>query len=602
MRPPSDWQLFVRLLAVVKPHWRALAGAIALMPIGAVVMLYQPLLIKRAIDGIVLHKDVRILGEVSLWFLGAITLEALAKFAQIYLVQLAGQRAMAALRAKVYRHIQRLHLSFFDRTPIGRLVTRVTNDIDALGEFFGSGAVTALADLFSLLAIVGFMLYLDWKLSLFAFAVLPPLAVVVEWCRRNLRSGFRIVRGKIAELNAYLSEQVQGVFTVQAYGRQQACQAEFEAINTEYRQASYTTIRFDALLYSVVEAASVVCVAIVLWYASVRAGWFQDGSSAAAYIGTVAAFYEYLQRFFVPVRDLSTKYTVIQQSMAAAERVFGILDVHDMDAPSAPATDAVKVERLEDVVVFDRVSFAYRPEQPVLEEVSFRVAPGEKIALVGATGSGKTTVLSLLLRLYDTSQGHIYVNGSDVRSVDPASLRRLFAYVPQDVLLFSGTLLDNIALGEAKPDHDRALAALRSVGFIHRRGQGVDLHLPVIERGSNFSLGERQLIAFARAMYRDAPIVVLDEATASMDSDTEARLQAASEQIMKNRTALVVAHRLSTVEHANRIIVFHKGRVVEQGTHAALLAAHGVYAKLHRLHFNDAPGSRRLQRAETAPV
>jgi ATP-binding cassette subfamily B multidrug efflux pump len=601
MSPPSDWQLFVRLLAVVKPYWRPLLGAIALMPLGAVVMLYQPLLIKKAIDGIVLHKDVRILGQVSLWFLGAISVEALAKFAQVYLVQLAGQRAMAALRSKVYRHIQRLHLSYFDRTPIGRLVTRVTNDIDALGEFFGSGAVTALADVFSLLAIVGFMLYLDWKLSLFAFAVLPPLAVVVEWCRRNLRSGFRIVRGKIAELNAYLSEQVQGVFTVQAYGRQQACQAEFEGINTDYRQASYTTIRFDALLYSVVEAASVVCVAIVLWYASVRAGWFQDEGSAAAYIGTVAAFYEYLQRFFVPVRDLSTKYTVIQQSMAAAERVFGVLDVQEMDAPGVMAPDTRTSERVEDVVVFDRVGFAYRPEQPVLGEISFRVRRGEKVALVGATGSGKTTVLSLLLRLYDATQGHVVVEGRDVRSVDPAYLRRLFAVVPQDVVLFTGTLLDNIALGEAEPDRDRALAALRSVGFVHRRSQSVDLNLPVIERGSNFSLGERQLIAFARAMYRDAPIVVLDEATASMDSDTEARLQKASEQIMKNRTSLVVAHRLSTVERADRIVVFHKGRIVEQGTHSALLASQGVYAKLHRLHFNEAAGGR-LPRAEAAPV
>ena len=601
MSPPSDWQLFVRLLAVVKPYWRPLLGAIALMPLGAVVMLYQPLLIKKAIDGIVLHKDVRILGQVSLWFLGAISVEALAKFAQVYLVQLAGQRAMAALRSKVYRHIQRLHLSYFDRTPIGRLVTRVTNDIDALGEFFGSGAVTALADVFSLLAIVGFMLYLDWKLSLFAFAVLPPLAVVVEWCRRNLRSGFRIVRGKIAELNAYLSEQVQGVFTVQAYGRQQACQAEFEGINTDYRQASYTTIRFDALLYSVVEAASVVCVAIVLWYASVRAGWFQDEGSAAAYIGTVAAFYEYLQRFFVPVRDLSTKYTVIQQSMAAAERVFGVLDVQEMDAPAVMAPDTRTSERVEDVVVFDRVGFAYRPEQPVLGEISFRVRRGEKVALVGATGSGKTTVLSLLLRLYDATQGHVVVEGRDVRSVDPAYLRRLFAVVPQDVVLFTGTLLDNIALGEAEPDRDRALAALRSVGFVHRRSQSVDLNLPVIERGSNFSLGERQLIAFARAMYRDAPIVVLDEATASMDSDTEARLQKASEQIMKNRTSLVVAHRLSTVERADRIVVFHKGRIVEQGTHSALLASQGVYAKLHRLHFNEAAGGR-LPRAEAAPV
>ncbi len=588
MSPHNDWHLFLRLLQVVRPYWKAIAGAMALMPIGALVMLYQPLLIKRAIDGVMLHKNLHILFEVAVTYLVVIAVDACGKFAQIYLLQVAGQRAMASLRARVYRHIQKLHLSVYDRTPIGRLVTRVTNDIDALGEFFGSGAVTAVADGFALSAIVAFMLYLDWRLSLFAFAVLPPLAVVVEWCRRHLRSGFHIVRGKIAELNAYLSEQIQGVFTVQAYGRQQMCQDEFEEINTDYRQASYTTIRYDALMYSVVEAASTVCVAIVLWYAAVRAGWLREQSAATAYIGTVAAFYEYLQRFFVPVRDLSTKYTVIQQSMAAAERVFGILDVQELDAPaiSSVSSSFAALEK-HTLLAFDHVTFAYRPNHPVLNDVSFQVHQGEQLALVGATGSGKSTVLSLLLRFYEVQSGHIWVNGQEVRSYEARLLRNLIAYVPQDVVLFSGTLLENIALGDPHPDSDRAWQSLKSVGFLSRRSEKIDLASSVIERGSNFSVGERQLIAFARAMYRDAPLVVLDEATASMDSDTEARLQEASEQVMKGRTSVVVAHRLSTVEHADRIVVFHKGHVVEQGKHPELLAKRGVYAKLHRLHFNE---------------
>ncbi|MCB9667752.1 MAG: ABC transporter ATP-binding protein [Myxococcales bacterium] len=588
MSANQDWRLLGRLAHVVKPHWRAVAGALALMPLGAVLMLYQPLLIKRAIDAVVVHKDLNILVQVAGLYLAVIVGDAVGKFAQIYLVQLAGQRSMAELRAKVYSHIQRLHMGIYDRTPVGRLVTRVTNDIDALGEFFGSGAVTAFADVFALIGIVVFMLYLDWRLSLFAFAVLPPMAVMIEWCRRQLRSAFRIVRAKIAELNAYLAEQVQGIFTVQAYGRQLACQAEFETINNEYRQASYTTIRYDALMYSVVEAASTVCVAVVLWYAAVRVGWLDDQGAGASYIGTVAAFYEYLQRFFVPVRDLSTKYTVIQQSMAAAERVFGVLDVAELDVPSAGSRD-IHIEGDSDSVVveFEDVSFAYRTDQPVLHEVSFQVRRGETVALVGATASGKTTVLSLLLRLYDNAAGLITVTGRDIRKLDPQALRRFFAYVPQDVVLFSGTLLDNVALGDPAPDSARAAHALNSVGFLKRRDRRIDLSEPVIARGANFSLGERQLIAFARAMYRDAACVILDEATASMDSDTEARLQQASESIMQGRTSLVVAHRLSTVEKADRIVVFHKGRVLEQGRHAQLLAQKGVYAKLHRLHFSD---------------
>ncbi|MFW6086605.1 MAG: ABC transporter ATP-binding protein, partial [Myxococcota bacterium] len=508
---------------------------------------------------------------------------------------------MADLRRTVFDHIQRLGVRYFDRTPVGRVVTRVTNDVDSLGELFASGAVTAIGDGIMLVGIVGFMLYMDWQLSLVTFLALPPLVVAVTLFRRYAREAFREIRLRVAQLNAYLNEQVHGIAVVQAFGREDLCSEEYGRINRANRNAHQRAIKYDALLYSVVEAVSVASVAIVLWYASLQVGLVEDSAAAAAYVGTVVAFYEYIQRFFIPIRDLTGKFTILQQALASSERVFGLLDVADRDAPErvSDVEDAPAVP--SDVqVAFRDVTFGYRPEHPVLHDVSFDVRRGERIAIVGATGAGKTTVTALLLRLYELETGSVWVDGRDVRQYDRETLRRKFAVVPQDVFLFAGTVQDNVTVGDANPDPARARDALERVGaweLLEGRG-GLTAH--VDPRGDNFSAGERQLLAFARALYRNADTLVLDEATANVDSTTEARLQTAVLQLIEGRTAIVIAHRLSTIQHSDRILVFHHGRIVEQGTHDELLEHGDVYAHLYRLQFGGDAAEREVTIPEPA--
>jgi len=585
-QPVLDTELLKRLLPYTRPHATLFIAALALMPIAAVASLFLPLLVKRAIDAAVAHESSSILVGITGLFFLAVSIEFAARFGQVYTMQLGGQRVMADLRRAVFVHVQRLRVGYFDRTPVGRIVTRITNDIDTMTELFASGAVTAVGDILMLVGIVAFMLALDWRLSLVAFAALPPLAIAVEIFRRYARVAFRAIRARTAQLNAYLSEQVQGIAIVQAFGREAACAEDYDVINRAYRDANRRSILFDALLYSTVESVAAVCIALVLWYAGVRAGALPDNTASLLYVGTVVAFFDYIQRFFVPIRDLSTKYTIVQQSLASSERIFSLLDVVE---PDAPVVDVPKLRTPvpSDVVIrFDDVHFEYRPGEPVLRGVSFDVKRGEKIAIVGATGAGKTTITALLLRLYEITSGAVVVAGQDVRAADRTSLRQRFAVVPQDVFLFAGTVLENVALGDPKPDAARAMRALERVGasaLVQSREGG--LATRCVERGANFSAGERQLLAFARALYRDAELLVLDEATANVDSETEARLQAAVDEVLAGRTAIVIAHRLSTIRKADRILVFHRGEIVEEGTHEALLARGGVYARLHQLQF-----------------
>jgi ATP-binding cassette subfamily B multidrug efflux pump len=592
-RPPDvqhtlrDLGLLKRLLPYLRPHTALLSVALVCVPIAALASLLQPYLIKRTLDSVLVARDpslwVHLLGLFGLAVCG----EFVTSFIETYCIQLAGQRSMVELRRDVFRHAQRMSIGYYDRTPIGRVLTRVTNDIDALSELFTSGAIMAVADIVTLLGIVGFMLALDWRLSLVTFVALPPLAATIEWIRRGTRLAFREIRLRVAELNAYLSEQVQGIQVVQAYGREAQCQAEYGAINEAYRASNYRSIYLDALLFSVVESISIGCVALVLWYASQRAGLLHGGASQAAYIGTVVAFYQYIQKFFVPIRDLSTKYTIIQSALAAAERVFGFLAERELEQDS-PLSVAPAVATLAPTpaLAFDQVSFAYRAGEHVLSNVSFSVSRGEHVALVGATGAGKTTTISLMLRLYETSGGSILIDGQDVRALPRRELRRLFSVVPQDVFLFAGTVAQNVAFSARGFDAERVRNVLARVGaldLVERRAGGIQAR--VEERGSNFSAGERQLIAFARALYRDAPFLILDEATANIDSDTEARLQGAVTELMRGRTAFIIAHRLSTIQKSDRILVFHHGQLVEQGTHRDLLELGQVYAHLHRLQF-----------------
>ncbi|MCA9529239.1 MAG: ABC transporter ATP-binding protein [Myxococcales bacterium] len=599
-----DASLLRRLWPYLRPHATLLSIALLSMPVAAAASLLQPLLIKDALDATLVEHSASALGRVVWLFAGVLVFEFVARFVQTYLMQLAGQRTVVDLRRAVFAHIQRLRMSYFDRTPAGRVVTRVTNDVDSLSELFASGAVTAVADLLTLVGIVGFMLYLDWRLSLVALAALPPLVVFVNVLRRLAREAFRAIRVRLAQLNAYLAEQVQGIAVVQAFGREDDCAAEYREINAAYRDANLRSIRYDALLYSVVESVSVVCVALTLWYASVQAGAITHPAGAAAYVGTVVAFYEYIRMFFVPVRDLATKYTIIQSSLAASERIFMLLDTDEVEP--APRSESLALAHGEQApargqpassarggpsVTFEGVTFAYRPGHPVLHDVSFGIGQGQTVAVVGATGSGKTTLTALLLRLYEVAVGAIRLDGVDVRELDARALRGGVSVVPQDVFLFSGTVLDNLALGDPAPDRARVERALARVGALELVAARGGLDARVGERGADYSAGERQLLAFARALYRDAPLLILDEATANIDSETEARLQAAVTAVTEGRTSIVIAHRLSTIRHADRILVMHAGRLAEQGTHAELLALDGVYARLYRLQFGVAAGA-----------
>lgn len=596
VRPPSgdavdektyDLVLLRRLLPFARPSAWLFVATLLLVPVVTGASLVQPLLIRETIQASLVERSSMALGRVVMFFAIAITVEFMARFGQQYALQLGGQRTVAAIRAATYARVQRLPLSYLDRTPVGRVVTRVTNDSDALGELFASGAVLAISDLVMLVGCLGMMLYLDVGMTLVALCAIPPLAIAVDRIRRRAREAYRAIRATIAQLNAYMSEQVQGIAIVQAFGREDACLAEYEEINAAHRDANLRSIRYDALLFSVVESIAAVTVAIVLWYAAVHVGGL-GATESAIYVGTVVAFYDYVQRFFVPIRELSTKYTILQSSLAAAERIFALLDMKDDDAPAGLAVPAYAPSDADVAIELRDVEFAYRTGHPVLHGVSLEVRRGERVAIVGPTGSGKTTITALALRLYDVAGGHVLVDGVDVREVDRRALRAKFASVPQDVFLYNDTVLANVAALDPHPDVARAKEALAKVGLEERLASRGGLDARIDERGANLSAGERQLVAFARAIYLDRPFLVLDEATAHVDSETEAKLGAAAEVMLAGRTAIVIAHRLSTIRTVDRIVVVHRGRIVEEGKHEELLALGGLYARLYQLQLADA--------------
>lgn len=566
-----------RLWPFVRPQKHLLFGSIFLLLVASGLALTRPWIMGRGLDAI--GKNPNAIAEAGLVLLTVVVLEQLTTFPQTYMVQLAGARAMADLRTKVFTFLHSRSLAFFDRTPVGRLVTRVTNDVDAIGEMFASGALNAIGDLVRLVGIVVVMLSTDWKVSLIAFASLPPVLLGVNYTRKRIREAFREVRTKTARMNAFLNEQVSGIGVVQAYAREEQGAVAFDEINEAYRQANNQSIVWDASLDAAIELISSLCIASALWAAGIH-----DVSDKLTF-GTVFVFVDYINMFFVPIRDLSARYTLVQSAMTGAERVFELLDNKEEDAPKAELVDDRIVEG-GPLLSFEDVSFAYKPNVYALRNVSFEVKQGERVALVGATGAGKSTVASLLLRLYDVTEGVVRVHGKDVRAFEREQLRRAFSVVPQDVFLFPGSVSSNIAAGDIEPDLERVRSALSKIDALElfeKREGGLDA--VVKERGSNFSAGERQLIAFARALYKQPEILILDEATANVDSDTETRLQRAVEGALTGRTAVVIAHRLSTIRAADRIVVFHRGRVVEQGTHEALIAQGGVYSRLHALQF-----------------
>ncbi len=575
-----DARLMRRLWPFVKPHARFLVASLVTLVVIAGINLVRPIIMGDVVHQADARDPDRLMRD-GLALAGLLVVSQLLTFVQMYAMQVAGARAMADLRTTIFRFFQRLRLRFYDKTPVGRLVTRATNDVDAVSELFASGALNAMGDIISLSGVVVMMIALDWRLSVVSFLALPLVGLIVNYVRTRSRKAYRDVRARTARLNAFLNEQVNGIAVVQAFVRERPVAAEFDGINVQYRDANKSAVYYEALLDASIEMVSTLCVASILWFSGLR----RVGDHTITF-ALLVTFTQYIRQFFEPVTLLSQRYTLLQSGMAGAERIFELLDEKDVTLPALPPEQCAPEGPPDEGIALQHVDFEYKEGVPVLRDVSLEARRGERIALVGATGAGKSTVASLLLRLYEPQGGAIRVLGKDVRGWEPHQLRRQFSVVPQDVFLFPGTVLTNVAIADPTPDRARAEDALRRIGALElfeRREGGLDAR--VDERGQNFSAGERQLIAFARAIYRDAPLLVLDEATASVDSDTEVRLQGALEEAIKGRTALVIAHRLSTIRAADRIVVFHKGRVVESGTHDELLARKGVYARLYRMQF-----------------
>ncbi|HEY1959596.1 MAG TPA: ABC transporter ATP-binding protein [Polyangiaceae bacterium] len=588
-RPSSDIAVWLRLWGFVRPHSRRLVIALLLVFVGAGFNLAAPLVM----GAMVRHATMRDRSGVfrdGLLFMAILVARKVSEFAQRYLTEVAGARAMVDIRKAVFQVLQRATMRFLDTTPIGRLVTRATNDVDAIAEIFRIGVVSSAGDVVSLVAYVVAMLVLDWRMSLVAFLMMPPVLVVAEVVRARGRRANVDLRVRLAQVNAFLGEQVNGTSVVQAYGRVDAVMREFDVINRSYRGAFVRFINYLLAMDSLLQMLGTLCIASVLLWATLSHGVSGAQNPAAAF-ALVVTFTMYINQFFEPISVLAERYPVLQTGLVAAERVLQVLDETELESDTPPP--ACGEDRANEAFSLDHVTFEYKPGVPALRDVSFVAAPGEKIALVGPTGSGKSTIASLLLRLYEISEGVARVEGHDVRRFGRRELREKFAVVPQDVYLFPGSLLSNVAMTDPRPDRARALAALERVGaavlFRERvNGTLADdawLDAPVDRGGANFSAGERQLVALARALYRDAPIVVLDEATASVDSVTEARLQRSIAAVLEKRTALIIAHRLSTIRSADHIVVMDEGAVVEQGTHEELLVRNGLYARLHKLGF-----------------
>ena len=572
-----DLRLIRRLWKYITPYKRLFLLAMTLLPLQQAFGLAQPYLMKIGIDQYIAQRDLSGLQTVALLFLGALAGETIMVFFHYYLTMAVAQRCLADLRVDIFSHVQKLPMSYFDRNPVGRLVTRMTTDVDVLQEMFSSGVMTLISDFVMVVWIVGIMFYLHAELALVSLALIPLMALAINFFRVKARQTYRQIRERIARINAYLGEAISGMAVIQLFAREEKTYREFDQLNADHRDAYHLSNLYEAALYSMVEAAGSVSIALLLWYGG---GEVLHGVIG---IGTVVAFKEYIHRFFVPLRDFSQKYAVMQSAMSSAERIFQLLDTPvSIDSPK----DAVIPKPFRGKVVFDNVWFHYKADDPVLKGVSFRIEPGEKIAVVGATGSGKTTTIKLLNRFYDIHKGSIKVSGVDVRDWDLQALRRHIGVVLQDVFLFSGDIRTNLALGDRSVSMERIEKAARHANaesFIRRLPGGFDAD--VRERGSNFSGGQRQLLALARVLVFQPEILVMDEATSSVDTETEGLIQDALERVMRDRTCLLIAHRLSTIRNADRIIVLHHGEVREIGSHSALMEKQGIYHRLYQLQY-----------------
>jgi ATP-binding cassette, subfamily B, multidrug efflux pump len=589
-----DSRLMRRLLGYLRPYARYLALSLVFLLIYSALQVCGPLLTKIAVDRYLAPSATQFatpidryltadrwvgLTEVSLLYLAVLLGSFVSAFGQAYIMQYTGQRAMFDLRRDLMAHLQRLDISFYDRNPIGRLVTRVTTDVDVLNELYASGLVTILGDVLTLGFIVFIMFRLSPGLTGIMLAAMPFVILTTIQFRRKVTLSNRQIRIAIARINAYLQEHMVGIVVLQLFNRERKSRQEFDQINRKHMDAYKDTIISYGWFYPVVEFLAMMALAAIISYGGRRV------ETGALTIGIVVAFLQYGMRFFRPIQDLSEKYNILQSAMAASERVFKLLDTPaDIVAPRAPQAVPASPAEIE----FDHVWFAYKGEDWVLRDVSFRIAPGETIAIVGHTGAGKTTIISLMLRFYDVRQGAIRIGGVDIREMDPLDVRREFGVVLQDPYLFTGTIEDNIRLGTdgiVREDVEEAAEQVNLTDFIRSLPDGFSQ--PIRERGTSLSTGQKQLISFARALAHRPRFLILDEATSSVDTETEFRVRDALTRMVEGRTSIIIAHRLSTIQRADRILVMHKGKLRESGNHQELLALRGIYWKLYQLQYKD---------------
>ena len=608
-----DSRLMRRLIEYLRPYWRMTLFALITTLLYGILQAIPAYLMKVEVDRYLdpvrgqhlpsllanfLSRDpmVGIVQIAFMLFLPTVAASFLLEFAQSFAMQLVGQKVMYDLRQQIFLHLQRLELAFFDRNPVGRLVTRVTTDVDVLNDLFSSGVVAIFGDFFTLLSIIVVMLKVNWKLALLTFSVLPVIIIVTGMFRRAVRDSYRRIRTAIARINAYLQEHLTGMPVLQLFNREDRSFDEFEAANLAHMEAYKDSILAYGLFYPAVEMVGAVAVAIILYWGGGMA------LRGAVSVGTAIAFIQYSQRFFRPIQDLSDKYNLLQAAMASSERIFKLLDtpvaIVDPPRPQPLAHPRGQVE-------FHKVGFAYKDNHKVLDNISFAIEPGETVAVVGHTGAGKTTLTNLLLRFYEVQDGSITFDDIDIRELRLVDLRRNFGIVLQDPFLFSGTIASNIRLGTEGITDAQLYEAARQVNlqeFIESLPGGFDE--PVRERGATLSVGQKQLLSFARALAHNPRILVLDEATSSVDPETEHLLREGMRRLIENRTSLVIAHRLSTIQNASKIVVMHKGRVREVGTHQELLDQRGIYFKLYQLQYKDqeVPAARLVAGTESLPV
>jgi len=572
-----DARLVARMLRYLRPYWKLLAVSFSFLLLHTATQLLGPYITKVAIDRYIARQDVAGLDLMALAYLGVVLLGFIFLFVQTYTTEYTGQRAMHDLRMEIFTHLQKQDMAYFDRNPVGRLMTRTINDVETLNELFSTGVVGLLGDLFIVFGIAGAMLWLHWQLALVCLAAFPLILFLSRFYRRRAREVYRESRLILARLNAGLQENIAGVATIQAFGQEEKMYRRFQEINLGYRNVLLRSVRYNAVFFPIIEIFSALTIGLLLWYGG---GLVVQNVVEA---GVIVAFIQYIQRMYHPIRDLAEKYNIMQAAMASSERVFTLLDTPErIKNPERPQS----VERMRGEIEFKNVWLSYHPGEAVLKDISFRIRPGEKVALVGATGGGKTSIISALCRFYDIERGAILIDGVEIREWDKQTLRRQLGLVLQDVFLFSGDIAGNITLGDDRISEASMLEAARRAQiapFIERLPGGYQDE--VQERGSTLSQGQRQLLSFARALAFDPRILILDEATSSVDTETELLIQAALEELLKERTALIIAHRLSTIKSADRILVVHKGEIWEQGSHEELLAQGGLYARLYDLQY-----------------